>query len=110
MVQRLKRLLATWETWVRSLGREEPLEKEMATHSSILAWRIPWTEELGGLQSTGRKELDTTERLHFPVHKSISLFRLSYVYFSYSMYVCIHTLTNIVKLYNLLHVDVNYFC
>ena len=41
------------------------LEKEMATHSSILAWRIPWMEELGGLQSTGRKELDTTERLHF---------------------------------------------
>ena len=41
------------------------LEKEMATHSSILAWRILWTEELGGLQSTGRKELDTTERLRF---------------------------------------------
>ena len=41
------------------------LEKEMATHSSILAWRIPWTEELGGLQSTGHKESDTTERLHF---------------------------------------------
>ena len=39
----------------------EELEKEMATHSSILAWRIPWTEELGGLQSTGRKESDTTE-------------------------------------------------
>ena len=39
------------ETWVRSLGQEDPLEKEMATHSSILAWRIPWTEELGGLQS-----------------------------------------------------------
>ena len=38
----------------------------MATHSSILAWRIPWTEELGGLQSTGRKESDMTERLHFP--------------------------------------------
>ena len=44
-----------WETWVRSLGPEDPLEKEMATHSSILAWRIPWTEELGGLQSTGRR-------------------------------------------------------
>ena len=58
-------LPAMWETWVRSLGQEDPLEKEMATHSSILAWRIPWTEELGGLQSTGRKELDTTERLHF---------------------------------------------
>ena len=65
MVQRLKRLPAMWETWVRSLGQEDPLEKEIATHSSILAWRIPWTEELGGLQSTGRKESDTTERLHF---------------------------------------------
>ena len=42
-----------WETWVRSLGQEDTLEKEMPTHSSILAWRIPWTEELGGLQSTG---------------------------------------------------------
>ena len=48
----------------RSLGREDPLEKEMATHSSILAWRIPWTEKLGGLPSTGRKELDMTERLN----------------------------------------------
>ena len=57
-----------WETWVRSLVREDPLKKEMATHSSILAWRIPWTEELGGLQSTGRKELDMTERLHFHFH------------------------------------------
>ena len=42
-----------WETWVRSLGWEDPLEKEMTTHSSILAWRIPWIEEPGGLQSTG---------------------------------------------------------
>ena len=53
MAQRLKRLPAMWETWVRSLGREDPLEKEMATHSSILAWRIPWAEEPGGLQSMG---------------------------------------------------------
>ena len=53
VAQRLKRLPAMKETWVRSLGREDPLEKEMATHSSILAWRIPWTEEPGGLQSTG---------------------------------------------------------
>ena len=65
MEPRLKHLPAMWETWVQSLGQEDPLEKEMATHSSILAWRIPWTEELGELQSTGRKELDTTERLHF---------------------------------------------
>ena len=55
VVQSLKRLPAMWETWVRSLGQEDPLEKEMATHSSILVWRIPWTEELGGLQSTGRR-------------------------------------------------------
>ena len=45
-----KDLPAMQETWVRSLGREDPLEKGMATHSSILAWRIPWTEEPGGLQ------------------------------------------------------------
>ena len=49
MAQRLKRLPGMQETWVRFLGREDPLEKEMATHSSILAWRIPWTEEPGGL-------------------------------------------------------------
>ena len=65
LAQRLKCLPAVWETWVQSLGQEDPLEKEMATHSSILAWRTPWMEELGGLQSTGRKESDTTERLHF---------------------------------------------
>ena len=53
MAQRLKRLPAMRETWVRSLGQEDPLEKEMATHSSILAWRIPWAEEPGGLQSMG---------------------------------------------------------
>ena len=47
-------------TRVRFLGREDALEKEMATHSSILAWRIPWTEELGRLQSTGLQELDMT--------------------------------------------------
>ena len=46
---------------VQFLGREDPLEKGMATHSSILSWRIPWTEEPGGLQFTGSKELDTTE-------------------------------------------------
>ena len=63
VAQRLKHLLAMQETWVRSLGWEDSLEKEMATHSCILAWRIPWTEGPGGLQSTGRKESDTTERL-----------------------------------------------
>ena len=47
----VKNLPAVWETWVQSLGWEDPLEKDTATHSSILAWRIPWTEEPGGLQS-----------------------------------------------------------
>ena len=50
MAQTVKRLPAVWETRIRSLGQEDPLEKEMATHSSILAWRIPWTEEPGKLQ------------------------------------------------------------
>ena len=50
--------------WVQSLGQEDPLEEGMATHSSILAWRIPWTEEPGGLQSRGRKESDMTEQAH----------------------------------------------
>ena len=52
------------ETWVQSLGWEDPLEKEMATHFSILAWEIPWTEEPGGLQSMGLQESDMTEQLN----------------------------------------------
>ena len=55
--QRVKRLPAMQETWIRPLGREDPLEKEMSTHSSILAWKIPWTEELGGLQSMGSQRV-----------------------------------------------------
>ena len=56
-VQKLKRLPAMWETWVQSLGQEDPLEKEMATHSNILAWRIPWKEEPGGLQFMGSRRV-----------------------------------------------------
>ena len=52
------------ETWVQFLGWEDPLEKEMATHSSVLAWRIPWTEEPVELQSMGLQESDVTEQLH----------------------------------------------
>ena len=63
----VKRLPTMQETQVRSLGQEVPLEKEMATHSSILAWKIPWTKEPGGLQYMGRRELDTTERFHLLV-------------------------------------------
>ena len=55
VAQTIKRLPAMWETRVQSLGREDLLEKEMASHSSILAWKIPWAEEPGGLQSKGLK-------------------------------------------------------
>ena len=51
------------EMWVQILGQEKPLEKEMASYSSILAWKTPWTEEPGGLQSTGSQESDMTEGL-----------------------------------------------
>ena len=61
MAQTVKNLPAMQETQVPSLGWEDPLEKEMATHSSILAWRIPWTEEPGGLLFMGSKESDMTE-------------------------------------------------
>ena len=57
VAQRLKRLAAMWETWVRSLAQEDPLEKEMTTHSSVLAWRIPWMGEPDGLQSTGSQRV-----------------------------------------------------
>ena len=57
VAQRVKHLPAMQETWVPSLGQEDPLEKEMATHSSILAWRIPWTEEPGRLQSRGSQRV-----------------------------------------------------
>ena len=60
IVQLVKNPPAMQETWVGSLGWEDPLEKEMATHSTALAWEIPWTEEPGGLQSMGSQESDTT--------------------------------------------------
>ena len=66
--QRIKHLPAMQETWIWSLGREDPLEKEMATHSSILAWRIPWTEEPGRLQSMG------SQRVRYNWATSLSFF------------------------------------
>ena len=60
-VKNLPAMQETQEMWVRSLGREDPLEEGMATHSSLLAWRVSWTEEPGRLQSMGHKESDTTE-------------------------------------------------
>ena len=99
MAQLVKNLSAMQETWVGSLDREDPLEKGIATHSSSLAWRIPWTEELGRLYSPwDRKESDTTVRLTFafssvvytvnpqvPIHPTTSPFPswCSYVYSIY---------------------------
>ena len=60
ITQLVKNLPAMKETWVQFLGQEDPLEKEMATHSSILAWRIPWTEDPSRLSSMGLQESDTT--------------------------------------------------
>ena len=64
MAQRVKHLPAMQETWVQYLGQEDPLEKEMATHSSTLACKIPRTEEPGGLQHGVAKESDMTDRLN----------------------------------------------
>ena len=66
MVQMVENLPVLWETQVRSLGQEDSLEKGMATHSSILTWRVPWTEEPGTLQSIwSPKELNPSEQLSF---------------------------------------------
>ena len=71
VAQTAKNLPTVQETQVRSLGWENPLEKETATHCSILVWEIPWTEELRGLQSKGRRESDMTERLTRTVGKPL---------------------------------------
>ena len=68
MAEKVKRLPGMRETRVRFLGREDSLEKEMAIHSSTLAWKIPWTEEPGRLQSIGSLESDMTEQLHSLTH------------------------------------------
>ena len=68
MAQIVKRLSTMWETWVQSLGCEDPLEEEMATHSASLAWEIPWTEEPSKLQSMGCKEsnmIEAADTFHF---------------------------------------------
>ena len=73
MAQRVKRLPTIQETQIQSLGQEDPLEEEMATHSSTLGWKIPWTEEPGRIQSMGWRgveESNMTDRLHF--HFSLS--------------------------------------
>ena len=71
MAHMVKNLSAMQETQVRSLGQEDPLEKEMAAHSSILAWIIPWTEEPGGLQLMGSQESDMTKATSVQFSRSV---------------------------------------
>ena len=95
MAQLVKNISALQETWVRSLDQEEPLEKEMATHSSILAWRIPWTEELGRLQSMGSQLTFTFSSVLYivnpqvPVHPTTPSFP-SWCSCVYSLYLCLY--------------------
>ena len=65
VAQIVKRLPAMWETWVQSLGQEDPLEKEITTHSSTLVWKIPWMEEPGGLQSMGSQRVGLSDFTFF---------------------------------------------
>ena len=74
MAQTVKHLSTMWETRVRALGWEDPLEQEMATHSSTIAWKIPWTEEPGRLQSMGLQRVGLTERLHFTCKQTLILY------------------------------------
>ena len=75
VAQSVKNLPAVWETWVRSLGQEDPLEKEMSTHSSILAWKIPWAEEPGGLQSMGSQTEWLTLSLSFTLNLTLHFWK-----------------------------------
>ena len=84
----VKRLPPMQETRVQSLGREDPLEKEMATHSRILAWRIPWTEEPGGLQSTGSQRVE---------HDWVTLLTYLFPHTTFSIFFAFATLLGIKK-------------
>ena len=84
------------EMWVRSLGLDDPLEKEMATYSSVLAWKVPWTEEPSGLHSPwGHKELDITEHTHEPFILFWSLVK-PYIY----IYIYIYTHAYLLSFFN----------
>ena len=92
MAQSVKNPPATQETWVQSLSQEDPLKKEMATHSSVPAWKIPWTKETGRLQSIGLQRVRHYEAtsLSFPLlsgdHKNVrsTIFSLSYLLYNYA--------------------------
>jgi len=86
----VKRLSTMWETQVRSVGREDPLEKEMAIHSSTIAWKIPWTEEPGRLQSMGSQRAEATSLTYLPRGPVTSLLDT----YPRKMYMFTHTLVH----------------
>ena len=91
VAQMVKNLVAIWATWVQSLGWEDALEEGMATHSNILAWRIPWTEQPGGQQCTGSQRVDTTEWLN-AAHSTYLIYTFIWVEQSDSVmyvYICV---------------------
>ena len=97
VAQMLKHLPAMWETWVQSLGWEDPIEKEMAIHSSLLAWRIPWMEEPGGLQSTGSQRVghDWVTSLHFFTSCTLRFMILDlHMRFNDCVFVCVFQMCN----------------
>ena len=88
-----KNLPAMWETWVQSLSREDPLEKGRATHSSILAWEIPWTEEPGGPQYTGSQRVrqDRGTNTHTHIHTCTRAHTSTHTHMHTRTHTCIHT-------------------
>ena len=117
MAQRLKCLPAMQETWVQSLGQEDPLEKEMATHSSILAWRIPGMEETRGWQSTVSQRI----RHDWPTSLSLSnyiyicvcvyiLYTYIYMYYTHIYIIHIHTYMCIYTIYIYMYYTYIYVC
>ena len=87
VAQMVKKLPAMWETWVQSLGQEDPLEKEMATHCNILAWRLQWTEEPDGYSPLGHKESDMTEWLIL-ILRNLDIYLVSEIIFREILAAC----------------------
>ena len=92
VAEMVKHLPVMWETQVQCLGPEDPLEKEMTSHSITLDWKIPWMEEPGRLQSMGCKELDMTEQLHFLSYVLYICTCVLYMYM-WCVYVCMYVYT-----------------
>ena len=97
----VKRLPAMQETWVLSLGQEDSLEKEMATHSSIIAWKIPWMEEPGSYRPWGCKKLDRTEQLTLSL-SAFFMAQLSYPYMTTGKTIALTIKTFVSKVMSLL--------